>query len=60
MNKKKQNLKIFIHFEPPPTFNEEFIKFVEEILSDWQKNKNGKIKEDKNNTAKSLAVSKFI
>jgi hypothetical protein len=60
MNEKKKNIKIFIQFEPSPMFNEEFIKFVEEILLDWQKNKNGKMEEDKNNTNKSLVVSKFI
>jgi hypothetical protein len=60
MNEKKENIKIFIQFEPSPMFNEEFIKFVEEILLDWQKNKNGKMEEDKNNTNKSLVVSKFI
>jgi hypothetical protein len=60
MNKKKQNLKIFIHFEPSPTFNEEFIKFVEEILFDWQKDKNRKMEENRSNTNKFLVASKFI
>jgi hypothetical protein len=60
MSKKKKNIKIFIQFEPSSTFNDEFVKFVEEILLDSQKNKNEKLGEQKNNINKSLVVPKFI
>jgi hypothetical protein len=59
MNEKKKNLKIFLQFEPSSTFNEEFIKFVEEILFDWQKDKNKKTEKDRSNINKFVVTSKF-
>jgi hypothetical protein len=59
MNEKKKILKIFLQFEPSSTFNEEFIKFVEEILFDWQKDKNKKNEKDRSNINKFVVTSKF-